>query len=323
MSHTWKALPQKTHGAAIPTLLYKYDMTPTGYALLLTDLTSVWSEALDYAQVLQRATRNDTSVDPSEDPEQFKVLLERIRDSLNGCKDSKLWLSKSSHGRDLQLSATITLPRPLQPLKWTIYLSPASQSTLTRELLFPCLRHQAIYKNQVSSLIEKLKEKDHLLGKLLDTLERSGVDLSNVFPGTAGLRSNKGSSFSRAAKNIKGVTPFDEKLWRTESASTGSGETLNLVDELSARGMPLSDLANMDLAHDEWWNDLPPHGASDSLDDRAEPSLRESSVNRRGDTQQSDGDFQVSSSMSWVKLLVHTKPGIETRDPSCIEVCYA
>src|SRR4029077_2193693 len=103
---------------------------------------------------------------------------------------------------------------PLLPLEWTLYLSKEPQTELTRHLLLPLLRNAAERERLEKSLLDHLKEKDWVLGKLLDKIESSGLDLSTVFPGTVSLRASKrGTTLSQAAKSIRGAAPFDAKAW--------------------------------------------------------------------------------------------------------------
>ena len=83
---------------------------------------------------------------------------------------------------------------------------------LTRELLLPALAADLKNERQINELITKIKEKDHVITRLLDKIEQSSMDLSLVFPGYGTGR--KGLNVKQAVKLVPGVSRFDEDGWR-------------------------------------------------------------------------------------------------------------
>lgn len=224
--------------------------------LCVTDLTSIWTEKLSHKETLARAEEISTTIDPSEDQEQFDVLLVKIGEALRGDGGSAT-LKNGSQDGSLELSTSSRLPAPLQPLKWIIYLSKESSSSLTDHLLLPLLKDEAGWGSRQRVLLDQLKQKDWALGKLLDKFESLGVDLGTAFPGAAGLRTtNKGSTRSEAGKFIKGLAPFDESEWLGESgpSSKNPGLAANILYEL---GKSSSDVAKLRAPQDKWWDGLP------------------------------------------------------------------
>ncbi|PGH07364.1 hypothetical protein AJ80_08005 [Polytolypa hystricis UAMH7299] len=256
MPRDWKRLPLSGNGT--PPLLYKYSTTSAGYEIFITDLAYIWTEKLSHSRILDRASDEDTSIDPSEDDEQFAVLLGKLKDALQGADGSRVFFTKDSKGSDLKLRTSTKLPAPLYPLKWTFQLSRSPQNALTKQILLPVLRGEANHEARLNSLIEHLKEKDSVLGRLFDKIESSGVDLSTVFPGMAGVRlSRKGSVLSQASKAIKGVAPFDEAAWNTEfeARSPDSSLGMNIAKELSGPNSPFEEQTDV-CPTDGWWSQL-------------------------------------------------------------------
>ncbi|KAJ6092616.1 hypothetical protein N7486_007905 [Penicillium sp. IBT 16267x] len=253
MSTTWHALSLQQTSS--PPLLFQYTWTRQGYVLRVTDLTSIWTEKLSHKKILTRAEGNSTTIDPSEDQEQFDVLLVKIGEALRGDGGSAILNSGSQDG-SLELSTSSSLPAPLRPLKWTSYLSKETSSSLTDHLLLPLLKDEAGWESRQRVLLDQLKQKDWALGKLLDKLEALGVDLGTVFPGAAGLRTTKkGSTRSDAGKFVKGLAPFDESAWLRESgaSSKNSGLAANILHQL--RGST-TDVEKLCASQDKWWNGL-------------------------------------------------------------------
>jgi hypothetical protein len=223
----------------------------------MTDLTNIWSEHLNRQEILKRADEHDTTIDPSEDPKQFEVLLQKIEDALRNEPGSTANLDLSSRGDSLDLTTSIKLPAPLQPLKWTVHLSKEPQSSTTSQLLLPLVWAEADWESHQRSLIDQLHKKDWVLTKLFDKIEAVGIDLSTIFPGISGLQMGKGRTLAQAAKHIKGVAPFDENAWFEEisTPSAGSGLAANILVEASSSGKTNSSRV-INPPPDKWWEGL-------------------------------------------------------------------
>ncbi|KAJ5808674.1 XLF/Cernunnos protein [Penicillium riverlandense] len=242
-------LPEDT-----PALLVQYSSTHQGYELYMTDFISVWSERLSRKDILQRAEQDATTIDPSEDTEQFSVLLGKIGEALRGTGGTTT-LSRGP-GDTLELITITELPAPLKPLKWSFYVSRDHPKASTQHLLLPLLKDEADWESRQRSLLDQLKQKDWVLGKLFDKIESLGVDLGTVFPSAAGLHTAlKGDARSATAKAIKGVAPFDEQAWLAESH--GTGLAANFVQEIST-SEKAGILDKLKLPQDKWWEKLPP-----------------------------------------------------------------
>ncbi|KAL4875920.1 XRCC4-like factor-domain-containing protein [Aspergillus karnatakaensis] len=258
MPAKWQRLHLFNEGD-IPPLLFRYSPTANSYELHLTDLNYIWSENLDRKAIFKRADDDETTIDPSEDLEQFKVLLQKIGDGLRNEPGSKLVLNpaKRGDGQDLELTLTVKLPAPLEPLRWTIHLFKQPQYFTTSNLLLPFIKAEAGQEARQKSLIEELSKKDWVLQKLFDKIEAMGIDLSAIFPGTSGLRGGrKGLTLAQAAKYIKGLAPFDEQSWReqVDKASPDSGLAANIVAELSNASQASEQLESLKPPTNGWWN---------------------------------------------------------------------
>ncbi|KAJ5805629.1 XLF/Cernunnos protein [Penicillium pulvis] len=307
MSTTWHGLSLQQTSS--PPLLFQYTWTRQGYALCVTDLTSIWTEKLSHKEILNRAEEISTTIDPSEDQEQFNVLLVKIGEALRGDGGSAT-LNSGSQG-SLELSTSSKLPAPLRPLKWTLYLSKGASSSLTDHLLLPLLKDEAGWESRQRVLLDQLKQKDWALGKLLDKFESLGVELGTVFPGAAGLRTTKkGSTRSDAGKFVKGLAPFDESAWLRESGSSSesSGLAANILHEL---GVSRADVEKIRAPQDKWWDDLPkrsetaasqsdknvttPEDSTSQMDELAKASQQDRDLDLDQDgnsTASDDDDFQ-------------------------------
>jgi hypothetical protein len=303
MPQIWQRLPLSSQERAIPPLLFKYCSTPKGYDIFLTDLIHIWSEQLGHKGILKRAYDNETSIDPGEDAEQFDVLLQKIEEALRGSEASSITIRSGLIADTLELTIITKLPAPLQPLQWTVCLSKSPQAELTRHLILPLLKSVAEGERREKSLLDSLRGKDWVLGKLLDKIESSALDLSTAFPGTAGLRSaKKGTIMSQAAKHIKGIAPFDEEAWRRSiKGETTKSSVINVMDDLLAAAIS-PGLYGSGVTSGCWWKGLHEAPISKLLKEREimAGTLESSHTPASGDKHLGNGDsdggeFQVRS----------------------------
>lgn len=279
MSSEWRRL--RLSQDDLPPLLCQYTWTRQGYELYVTDLTSIWSERQSRKEILKRADDSATTIDPSEDLDQLDLLLTKIGEALRGDGGTTTTINTGTTSDSLELNTTTKLPAPLRPLKWTLQLSKEPASSTTSHLVLPLLRGESSWESRQRSLLDQLKQKDWVLGKLFDRFEALGADLGAVFPGAAGLRTaRKGSSRSEAAKFIKGAAPFDEQSWLAESEGSSSSYKVafNLVHELTGSDKGL-DLARLRPSQDKWWSSLQRHPDTTSFQEE-EPKKPSTSQSR-------------------------------------------
>ena len=215
----WKPLSLNKPSKAISCALVKYEFGPTSYVIHLTDLTHLWTESLDRRQIIRRAIDLNTSIDPSEDGSQMRVFLDHIQHALEGASGTAVSLSEEDKSNRLSLSISVTLPSPLAPLDWPVFLLQASQDLLTSQLMLPCLGQILSFRAQIDSLLQHLRDKDGVIRKLMDRIQSDGTDLSKVFPGSASIRSGSRLNAREAVfKSVKGMASFDELEWRKKFA---------------------------------------------------------------------------------------------------------
>ena len=214
MSPTWKPLQIDHQNSSIPPLLIKNEFGASSYKIWLTDLTYIWTETLDRRQIIQRAFSVDTSIDPSEDASQLRLLLQSIQDALVQRPGTAMDFVRSDNPKQLVLQTSTRLPGPLKPLEWRMTLNSAPQSTLTAEFTIPLLTQQSIAKAEKASLLQQLRYKDNVISKMIEKMQSDGVDLSRVFP--ASVPGRLGTNARQIlAKSVKGLAEFDLQEWQS------------------------------------------------------------------------------------------------------------
>ncbi|EAW11479.1 uncharacterized protein ACLA_091770 [Aspergillus clavatus NRRL 1] len=257
MSLKWRRLHLSRQGD-LPPLLFRYSIAANGYELFMTDLTNIWTERMSRRDILRRADEDATTIDPSEDVEQFKVLLEKIGEALENKPGAAASLNPRSQVDSLKLIVSVKLPTPLRPLTWTAYLTKEPASSTSRHLLLPLLKAEAAWEPRQQTLLDQLNRKDWALGKLFEKIENMGIDLSTIFPGVTGHRRAHGETLlSQAARYIKGVAPFDEAEWLGEVAKSSPESSLaaNMVAELTGFD-ETKHVDSLDPPPDGWWEKL-------------------------------------------------------------------
>ncbi|KAK5047667.1 hypothetical protein LTR84_006332 [Exophiala bonariae] len=199
-----------------PKLFYSFHTSKDAFSLLLTDLIAIWDCSLDKYDILAEAARQDASIDPSESARQFGLLLSKLRESLQHEKGQNVLARDSNHlSRNLLLRTKIDLPRPLKPLTWIFRLEQKNASQLAEQLLRPSLHEVSVSEDKITSLLHTIKEKDHVISRLLDRIKTSGIDLGLDFPSFAIASSRKGGQLSvaDAKRHVPGMAEFDHKSW--------------------------------------------------------------------------------------------------------------
>ncbi|KAE8450725.1 hypothetical protein EG329_006070 [Mollisiaceae sp. DMI_Dod_QoI] len=256
----WKPLQlSASAGAHLPPLLIATNFTTDSCTIYLTDLTSIWSESLDRRAIIRRSREENTSIDPS-DTDQFQIFREKIKRGLDGGKGTALALTiQADPSRPpLVLNVTVDLPGGLAPLQWPIRLAAAPQSLLTSQLITPLLRAQHERMQEMASLADILKEKDHVIQKLLDKLESQGMELGQVFPQAAGKVGRK-LDRKKAAERVKGLAPFDVGVWKEGLGHEESRDTTELVGDVFGSSLKVLTLeVGEQISEDteEWWENI-------------------------------------------------------------------
>jgi XLF-Cernunnos, XRcc4-like factor, NHEJ component len=240
----WHFLPPLSNSSTdLPPLFLNHSSTDSSYTVSLCDLTHIWTESLDRKQILRRASDDDSEIDPSDSPSQLKILLGLIIDALNGKDGTQRHLERRGasqpdlkYGSDvLGLTLSAPLPPPLGALNWTLNLKLQDGADLTDRIILPLLTAAAAQKEQLDELSGTIKDKDHVIDKLIDKLTEVGVDLGMVFPGIAGLPGmKKDGAREVAGERIIGLKTFDRAAWNGQlaqdsAAGMGFGDAVQKV----------------------------------------------------------------------------------------------
>lgn len=232
MRSAWRHLALAHLDASIPPLVMKFEIGTSDYTIWLSDLTLIWSEKLDRKRIIQRSFTTDTSIDPSEGPDQLRLFLQKIGDALDQQDNTRLTLVQDDDEKQKLLLRTFTpLPGSLKPLEWFIELAPASQWGLTSELILPVLSLRVTAELEKTSLLQALKEKDQVIAKLTDKLQADGTDLGRLFPGVASSKLGKATSRQILSKSVKGLGEFNEERWQENlrRSSTSRNDPAKIV----------------------------------------------------------------------------------------------
>ncbi|KAH6608888.1 hypothetical protein Trco_002234 [Trichoderma cornu-damae] len=312
---TWRPLPQAA-SSDVPMLLVSVDIGTAAYTVRITDMANVWAESLDRKAIFMRGWSENTSVDPSDTPENMAKFLGSLRSALDptqpGHERTSLALSPGSSaeaGED-GLTLLVTCPLPgLQPLKWPIHLKKSAPSAIATDLVVPLLEAQFARKQEVESLVQALSCKDAVIAKLADKLEATGTGLEHIFTSLSG---KKKVSRAAAEDKVKGLGPFRERDWRASLKAGGDGPT-NVGDlarnVLDGEGLDRRCLIHVDAspALDKWWHDF--KGTSQLVHrskQQTAPSAKKSPSPSAKSTSAEDDDFQVQP----------TPPHLRSKDKS-------
>ncbi|MCJ1251327.1 hypothetical protein MMC30_008559 [Trapelia coarctata] len=238
MDAHWRTLPLGSV-SNLSLLLFKLNISASAYTIYLTDLTHIWTESLDRKRIIRRAFDENASIDPSEGPDQFKLLLDHIQGALEARTDTSLEIQLPKAAADtLTLNLKAKLPSPLDPLIWPVFLTRAPEGSFFDEFLFPGLRSLGSARSEVVSLISYIKEKDKVIAKLADKLEATGIELCTVFPSAAPSKRSKTATREFVMNSVKGLRGFDEDRWRETIAVRPEKDLKTLCGELFADGTP-------------------------------------------------------------------------------------
>jgi hypothetical protein len=253
----WRHLRQSD--GHLPPLLVKASFSKNGYNIHLTDMSRVWAERLDKADIIARARLCNCSIDPSEDVEQYGIILGKVQSALQQHDKTNLTLSASKDNH-LKLHLVAPLPSPLPAFEWEINLKQTSDRSVEVDLVSPLLQQAHDLNQRMQALIAELQAKDKVIAKITDRLETSGHGLADVFPGAANMKlTGKKSQQEHFARHVRGLGKFDEKAWAAEIAA-GCNAVPMSSDSADAVFASLPAL-DADAAEQEtglgWWQRLP------------------------------------------------------------------
>ncbi|KAH7319467.1 XRCC4-like factor-domain-containing protein [Rhexocercosporidium sp. MPI-PUGE-AT-0058] len=294
-------------GAHLPPLLISTAFTPSSFAVHLTDLTYIWSETLNRAAIIQRSREEATSIDPSEEG-QLKIFLEKIKLGLAGGKGTTLALTINGDPDrpSLVLSVSVDLPGRLAALQWPVRLSAAPQALLTSQLTVLLLQTQHALMQERTSLVDVLKDKDHVIQKLMDKLEEQGTDLGQMFPQAAGKVGRKVDR-KKAEEKVRGIARFDMDAWQKGLSHEHPEDTAKLIGEVFTEQTDCTKKVISPVSDEEesWWEDI--KGLTVHLDSGKISTKGPSKTNNpkpqpanlnKDETQEEEDAFQTQSTPS-------------------------
>ncbi|UKZ75979.1 hypothetical protein TrVFT333_003675 [Trichoderma virens FT-333] len=289
---TWRPLPQAA-SSDIPMLLVSVDIGTAAYTVRITDMANIWVESLDRKAIFMRGWSENTSIDPSDTPENMAKFL-----------------GASAEAGESSLTLLVTCPLPgFQPLKWPIHLKKSPPSAIATDLVLPLLEAQFARKQEVESLVQALSQKDAVIAKLADKLEATGTGLEHVFTSLSG---KKRVSRATAEDKVKGLAPFRQNSWRStlkdiDDCPTNVGDLARNV--FNGEGLDRRSLIQVDAspALDKWWHDF--KGTSQLVHrnkQQTTSSATKSQSPAAKSTTADDADFQVQP----------TPPHLQSRNKS-------
>jgi len=288
----WHPLPLTTPNRSVPPLLLQSTFTSTTYTIHLTDLVNIWSESLSKREILARAERDSTAIDPSEDVSQLPILLEKLESALgrkrdNDAVDVEILLGKNG----LRLKTTVELPRPLGDLKWTFELKPVGGVELVNLLVLPALSEVATLRDMVESLMTVVKEKDIVLERLVEGMGEAGMDVKTTVGGV---------------RRRRGLEKFDVGRWRGEFLG-GDRRAGEVVSEVFGRDseQEIPGVKGLGGEAGGWWRGLD--------EDGNEEEEKENQPSKRSETR---GGIQER----FLQKPIPAKPASDTDDE--FEVCW-
>lgn len=272
---SWRLLPATAPG--IPTLLVSTAFTADSYAVHLSDLANVWVESLDRRPIIKRGMVEDTSIDPSDGPDQIRRMLELLRAAFDSGDpehaNTSLTLGRGDDGDSLVVHVTCVLPKPLKPFKWPMHLKKCPPSTIASELVLPMTQAHEARTREIDQLVSLLREKDAVINRLIDKLEATGTGLEHVFHALSGKRN---VTRTAAGERVKGLAPFSEVEFRSKAAELRPAAQPSDVSDLLAAVFGAAGLqykSDLDIEAstvlNDWWTKLA-KGRSVMLAERSE-----------------------------------------------------
>ncbi|KAF2151673.1 XLF-domain-containing protein [Myriangium duriaei CBS 260.36] len=238
--------------------LIKYEFHDAGHEIYLTDLSRLWSEQLQYEEIIRKAKENGSAIDPGENAQQREQLFRKIASALEGDRGTSLTIKPREIDDTIVLELISPLPAGLSDLHWKIVLHEKEPGVYREHLAGPLLEGLHRKELDINHLHQTIKEKDHVISRLLDRLESSGTDLTTVFSGTANVKmSRKASQRGQLGRYVRGLEPFNASAWISSTAS---------IDKPGEMTSVLMDIVPLD--NDSFIRQL---GFGDSTTERATP----------------------------------------------------
>jgi hypothetical protein len=268
----------------------------------------VWVETLDRRPIIKRGMVEDTSIDPSDGPDQIRRLLELLRAAFDNSDpehpNTSLTLALDDDGDSLAVHVTCVLPKPLKPFKWPMQLKKCPQSTIASELVLPMIQAHEARTREIGQLTSLLREKDAVITRIIDKLEAAGTGLEQVFNALSGKR-----KVTRAAAEgkVKGLAPFSEADFRAKDADlrpvTQSSDVSALLGAVfGSTGLQYKSDLELEASTvlNDWWTKLA-KGRAVILSEFSEKESQPAPPPQEPEPSKDEDDFQVQATPPGVR----------------------
>lgn len=254
-------LTEQPEGQPIPQLLVKSAFRSDSYTVYLTCLTNIWSEELNFIDIVDRATEHQSPIEISkQDITQLAILLQNIKNSLGGSEDTERRLTRDGSD-NITIHTTTRMPEPLDSLTWKFHLRKRTSVTLKNELILPLLVSSHIQYERINDLVTTIENKDKAINRMVDQFESSNLDLAAAFPSIGGLKAGrKMIKREQAARHIPALRPFQHDVWKEETAQLIDPDvtTLGLFQEALVQCTPKIPLnLQADEGTENWLSAVP------------------------------------------------------------------
>ncbi|KAI1752719.1 XLF-domain-containing protein [Xylaria castorea] len=252
--------------AQLPALLVSACFAESSYTLYVTDLANIWVEKLERRGILLRSLQENTAIDLVDaDPEQWAVFLSKLKAAVDPTSSdhrlTSISIAAGDHSKNqdnLTLRLVCELPKPLGALRWPVHLVKCQPASLTSELVLPLIQEHYVQRREAEDLMNRLKEKDALIKKLLDKLSTMNTPLELIFNS---LSAKHAATRAAAEERIKGLASFNRERWRSERSVESPQDASSLLcsvfgDSGFSRTTGL-DIGVSDTLND-WWVKLGP-----------------------------------------------------------------
>lgn len=329
-ARSWRPLPLSAEGD-LPPLLVAFEIKGSEYSIQVTDMAHVWKESMERKAICIRAWSENTSIDPSDTPENMSKFLQTLQSALDESNSGQATITLSpgssadSGEGGLQLVATCPLAG-FESLRWPFHLRKSSSAAVAHELTIPLVNRLYSKSFQIEMLMQALKHKDAVIAKLSDKLEATGTGLEHVFTALSG---RKKVTREAADDKIRGLAPFNERKMNDELQNKANqpNDAMDLVHKVFGDKNALSDASTEVVSEnlDGWWlsfvsiSSLPRDTGNEAGNAMAAPNnaapsspLIEESIPVEDD---SDG-FQIQSTPPRLKSKTDDKPLSEAPAPA-------
>ncbi|PBP22476.1 hypothetical protein BUE80_DR006712 [Diplocarpon rosae] len=133
----------------------------------------------------------------------------------------------------------------------------AQQVDMTGRFTMPLLQTHLACMQETAALTQELKDKDHVILKLLDKCEEQGTDLGQIWPQAAGKVGRKVDR-KKAEEKVKGMATFDLEPWRKELCREPIQDLRQLIDKLFSEKMDVITVRNAFEEEEKknWWQSI-------------------------------------------------------------------